>query len=215
MSATKNCKSCGNSLMANMLFCPKCGSKNISTNTTEKLIISATAGGNQISNSEIAPKNISNPSLNNVAASGPKGIGGWLIVFLFSITIGPFAINTPHIYDLIVTLKLIDMSGTKLVFVLMALINILAILAGFYTAYLIYTLHPYALSSIKKILLWIYPSAVVVNLFLAYGLGGFNNVGAYEMIQIIFAVIFQIIITTIWWLYFKKSKRIKNTFGDF
>ncbi len=143
--------------------------------------------------------------------NNPRGVGGWLLLFCVSLTI-----LTP-----IATLWSISIYGDlfdidPLLDIVMS-IDILSTLIlniwGFFTGIIVWrgkqTGRSTARTFLKgNLILWV--SSDLLTLIITSGSSNIFHEYQFETIKSIFHAI---IYFTIWWLYFKKSKRVRNTYG--
>lgn len=145
------------------------------------------------------------------SGTGPSGIGGWLLFYCISLTIlAPLlslfqAISTVQIAEKAPTLRNALLVETGGVILLMA--------GGIIVGILLWTRHRHALRIVKAFLigrLCAFVAIEIITLFLMQHLG--SKVFEAGVTGAIGASIREAIYFLIWWFYFKKSKRVANTF---
>ena len=151
-----------------------------------------------------------------VAATGPKGVGGWLVFFCVVLTIlGPLHFlaqisiawkQFPPVFAQFPNLK------TAIMWEQAGLIALL--IYGFIVGCMIWNGNPRGREIAKKFLL--------IRLFGFIGIEFITVVIMRELPSqvvasvidgVAVAVFVNLISFLIWWLYFKKSKRVRNTYG--
>ena len=152
-----------------------------------------------------------------VAATGPKGVGGWLLFFCVSLTIlNPFfflgcfamfwAVDLQPMFDLFPNLKN--------AVICREIGSVALIIYGFIVGCMIWSGNPSGREIAKKYLL--------INLFGAIGIEFIVVVIRGDMpaqVAQLFegnalrAIFSHSVGFLVWWFYFKKSKRVRNTYG--
>jgi len=138
------------------------------------------------------------PPPQHIAGEGPKGVGGWLAFFIFQLTILSPLMNlnklmsiwdSPMSYDMIYIMKIFS-------FIILAWV-IIGIIVGI----LLYQMKKSALKFAKGFLI---ASIILTGSFMVLFYSGPESLGRGISFLLYFSALY---------LYFKKSKRVKNTFG--
>ncbi len=135
----------------------------------------------------------------------PKGLGGWLVLFqiglILSIIIIFKAILNFNSDDFEIRFNILSM-----------LLNILTIMAMGYVLILFYTKSK-RFQKTAIIVLWASVAIYLLSMILASFSQEIDaSLRVYLFVSIVSNTLFQTAKATIWTLYLKKSKRVKNTF---
>ena len=145
--------------------------------------------------------------------SGKSGVGGWLLLLCFALTIGS---PLRSLYNFIVgyneTAALFDLfPGIRNIFYidgfLSAILMILSIRAGI----ALWTIKPGAVN-IAKTYLWIFLGYSVIAIFLPFVAGLPSEANSVMISEVIKATLQSLAFFGIWYSYLNTSKRVKTTY---
>ncbi len=135
-------------------------------------------------------------------------VGGWLLFYCISVTIlSPLLSSISMIIGWNITLPYFaSYPAVKAVFIISTCISISIIVFGIIAGIKLWKISKNAVSIVKFFLIYYFISSILTNIILSAFIpeGGFN----------LWNVIGALIYSTIWYLYFLQSKRVKNTYID-
>lgn len=199
------CPQCGSQSPDNAGFCMKCGYK------IADAAAFAAAAGTAAAGSVPAPVPAPGPSL--AAQPQYKGVGGWLLLFCIGATIlSPLiiAVRTIALWADTATLDILPAYRTIVLATTIA--NVVIVAAALNAGIALWRVRPGALTAVKWFflvlglaILALYPVVFALQLEPTVMAGAITG----QTIDAVRAGIFILI----WWLYFKKSKRVLATYG--
>jgi len=163
---------------------------------------------------EVFNKSTSRESIETSTLNEAKGVGGWLILFVIAIFFRPLVM----IYNISINLKPIIELSNQFPFMLTfysvgKLVDVAIYFYGFYVAYCLIKTTSNAPSKAKLLILFTLFQAILTYILpLCYGLP--NDVTKELLTGNILASIGILLFCVVWYLYFIKSVRVKNTFPD-
>jgi len=152
-----------------------------------------------------------------VAATGPKGVGGWLVFFCVGLTIlgplyslGQISMNWEKAqpafaqFPNLKTAVMWENAG-----------SIALLIYGFIVGCMIWSGNPNGREIAKKFLLIRLFGFIGIEFITVVIMGDMpSQVVASVIGAAIGAVFANLVVFLIWWFYFKKSKRVRNTYGE-
>jgi hypothetical protein len=148
---------------------------------------------------------------------GPTGVGGWLKFFCVSLTIlGPllFLAHMSSLWDKVEPTFHLYPAGLKTAIYFESIAGALIVLYGFVVGCKIWAGNPAGNKLAKQYLLVsLFGSIGIETVSLILMLDLPTEVVADTAVRVVVVLIMQGICFLVWWLYFKKSKRVRNTYG--
>jgi len=163
--------------------------------------------------SEVFKKSTST-SIEKSTFNEAKGMGGWLIVFVIAIFLRPLMVAYNISINFIPIIKLSNQFPFMLTFYTVGkLIDVAICFYGFYVAYCLFKTTSNAPSKAKLLIVFALIRAILTYIFpLFYGLP--NDVTKKLLTGNILGSIGILSFCVVWYLYFTKSERVKNTFTN-
>jgi len=151
-----------------------------------------------------------------IPRSGPKGVGGWLVFFCVGLTIlaPPSTLGLMAIAWDLAQPALSKFPTIKSALILDNLASSAILIYGFIVGCIIWSGSPQGRDIARRFLLirlFVFIGLAVVALLIMGDLP--SEVIAGKIGGVVVALFREGVYFTIWWLYFKKSKRIRNTYG--
>ncbi len=182
------------------MFCVKCGAENpdgaeFCCKCGKPVFRPQTTSGIQASAPPVSANPVGTPST-------PNGIGGWL-AFLCVCLVG----ITPFVW-VASTVSLFNMGEAAL-----GVLALLMALFSFFAGLLLWQINPSAIKLVKAYLLANIAVSAIISFAGTPGSLDDPHVLGFSVGRAIGVVVASSIVTAIWWLYLKKSLRVKNTYG--